>query len=384
MKFLHTADWHVGKTLRGRSRAEEHVAVLNEIVTVAKEHEVDAVLVVGDLFESSAPTAESERIVYNALLTLAQVTPQVVIISGNHDNQMRLDAIKPLLKLTNIHVVPLPSRPDEGGIYTFKTRTGERINVSLLPFLSQRSIIRAAELLSGDGMTNAQTYSERAIQIIDSLCKNCAEDSVNIFLAHAMVQGGVLGGGERLAHTVFEYSIPTNAFPSMLHYVALGHLHRVQKLQGACPIWYSGSPLALDFSEINDVKSVNIVEAKVGKPVKVESIAIQSGKKLRIVRGTFDYLNKNKEDFGDDFLKVELTESPVPGIADQVRELLPNAIDVRIIHPMAKKREKFESRTKKSPQDLFAQYLKERDEDNQDLKTMFSDLLEEIHASSQA
>jgi exonuclease SbcD len=384
MKFLHTADWHVGKSLRGRSRAEEHVAVLSEIVGIARDHKVDSVFIVGDLFESSAPTPEAERIVYNTLLELSAIAEHVVIVSGNHDNAMRFDAIQPLLRLTNIHALSFPSRPDDGGVYSFKTSRDEAVNLALLPFLSQRSIVRADQLLSGDAIDHAQEYAERAVHIIEKLCDGFSNKCINIFLGHAMVQGGLLGGGERLAHTILEYCIPTSAFPSMLHYAALGHLHRAQKLKGSCPIWYSGSPLSLDFSEAEDKKSVNIVEAQVGKPVRVEQVVIKSGKRLRTIRATLDALAKMKEDIKNDFLKVEIVGSNTPGLADQVRELLPNALDVRIVRTEVKAPKKRVINTSRSPQELFAQYLKDRDEEHEGLKKLFNELLEEVYASSQA
>ena len=86
MRILHTSDWHVGKTIRGRSRADEHIAVLAEIAAIASAEDVDLVLVTGDLFDTAAPTAESERIVYRALLDLAATDATVIVLGGNHDN----------------------------------------------------------------------------------------------------------------------------------------------------------------------------------------------------------------------------------------------------------------------------------------------------------
>ena len=88
MKLLHTSDWHVGKAIRGHSRADEHRAVLSEIVGVASDHAVDLIIVAGDLFETAAPTAEAEKIVYNALLELSQTGATLAVISGNHDNSL--------------------------------------------------------------------------------------------------------------------------------------------------------------------------------------------------------------------------------------------------------------------------------------------------------
>ena len=97
MRLLHTADWHVGRAIRGHSRADEHRAVLSEIAGLAAEHQVDVVLIAGDQFDTAAPSAEAEQIVYRALLDLAATGAQVVLVAGNHDNPRRWGAIAPLL-----------------------------------------------------------------------------------------------------------------------------------------------------------------------------------------------------------------------------------------------------------------------------------------------
>ena len=128
MKVLHTADWHVGKALGGRSRQEEHEAVLDEIVTIARGQEVDVVLVAGDLFDNTAPSPDAERIVYRTLLDLSEVG-HVVVIPGNHDNERRLAAIAPLFDLSNATMRAfVTERPLE-----IETRSGERARIALLP-----------------------------------------------------------------------------------------------------------------------------------------------------------------------------------------------------------------------------------------------------------
>ena len=122
MRFIHTADWHVGKSLRGRSRMEDHQLVLEKIVEITIQEQVDAVLIAGDLFDSYTPSPEAERIVYRTLLDLANTGAQIIIIAGNHDNPRRLLALKPLLSLTNIYTVAIPSRPADGGVFEFQTK----------------------------------------------------------------------------------------------------------------------------------------------------------------------------------------------------------------------------------------------------------------------
>ena len=386
MRFLHTGDWHVGKTLRGRSRADEHRAVLKEIAELARDQKVDIALVAGDLFDSASPTAEAEEIVYGALLELAHDTEWVVVVTGNHDNPRRLAAVEPLMRLTNIRVAPTLALPEDGGVIVLPTKVG-CARIAMLPFLSQRLIVKADDLMMRDAFEHLGSYAERAHRIIQSLCPDKMNEtpprSVDILLAHAMVHGGVVGGGERQAHTIFEYAIPTAAFPSSLHYTALGHLHRAQRLPGASPIWYSGSPLQLDFSETRDDKSVNIVDAEPGLPAKVESLPLTSGRRLRHVKTTMEKLIEVAAEAGDDYLRVVIDAPPAPGLADQVRERLPNAVDVQVPrhHPERDDTDRTHpNRIGRSPRELFHEYLSERGEHDARLKALFDELLEEVYA----
>jgi exonuclease SbcD len=203
---------------------------------------------------------------------------------------------------------------------------------------------------------------------------------VNVLLAHAMVHGGVLGGGERQAHTIFEYSVPATAFPGSLHYAALGHLHRSQRLPAACPAWYSGSPLQLDFGETEDVKSVNLIEAEPDTPAEVEVVPLRSGRRLRRIKGTLSEIARLGADAGDAYFRVELSATPAPGLADKVREILPNAVDVVIARQRAGPDPEPAARLGRSPRELFAEYLEERGSDDPRVRALFDELFEEVHA----
>src|SRR3954454_7954687 len=116
MRVLHTADWHVGKTLHRRQRLDEVDQVLDEVVAVAASEAVDLTLVCGDVFDQFAPSAEAERIVYRALVGLRDAGGSVLVIPGNHDNAKRFEAIETLSAAAGIHIVPRPRRPGEGGL----------------------------------------------------------------------------------------------------------------------------------------------------------------------------------------------------------------------------------------------------------------------------
>ena len=141
--------------------------------------------------------------------------------------------------------------------------------LACLPFLSQRYVVRAAELMAQDAAQNAGTYAERYRAVMAALCAGFGTDTVNLVMAHGFVRGGVLGGGERDAQSIEDYWVDASVFPPSAQYVALGHLHRTQQLPGGAPIWYCGSPIQVDFGEGGDEKHVLLVDVEPGKPAKV-------------------------------------------------------------------------------------------------------------------
>lgn len=389
MKLLHTSDWHVGKTIRGHSRADEHRAVLAEITETAAEHSVDLVIVAGDLFETSSPTPEAESIVYETFLALSKIAP-VVSIAGNHDNPRRLQAVAPLLELGNVTMLSEPRSPDAGGVIDIEIGTDgggstpQTARLALLPFVSQRSIVRADELMSGAGFENAQRYAERLYRVVQALTSTFSADVVNVLVGHAFVYGGLAGGGERGAHLVEEYAVPSSAFPASANYVALGHLHRPQVVPGATAIHYCGSPLQLDFGEESQPKQVNVVRLEPGLPAKVQAIPLRCGKELRTLSGTLAEVLAlagtpvvTDTGRGLPWLRVKLDEPSRVGIADEVREALgEGVVDVVLEHT----RDAIAPRVRRdgrSPQQLFADYLAESDVVDPRLQSEFDLLLED-------
>src|SRR5438045_9691388 len=115
MRFLHTSDWHVGKTVRGRSRTDEFATVLDEVVGIALQERVDAVLVAGDLYEHRAASPDADALIFDVFVRLYEARIPMVLIPGNHDSPTRLQALVALLRPINIHAVPRVARPEAGG-----------------------------------------------------------------------------------------------------------------------------------------------------------------------------------------------------------------------------------------------------------------------------
>jgi DNA repair protein SbcD/Mre11 len=381
MRILHTSDWHVGKTIRGQSRLDEHRRVLGEITAVARDRAVDLVLVAGDLYESAAPSADAERVVLAALLDLHATGAKVVVIAGNHDNPGRFEAIRPVMEELGITVLGHVARPETGGVLEHTTAAGERAHLALLPFCSQRYSIRAAELMSQDAYENVGLYADRLRRIVAALTADFGGGAVNLVVAHGMVRGGKVGGGERDAQTSHEdYWLDASAFPASAGYVALGHLHLAQQLPGGPPIWYSGSPIQVDFGEAGAGKHVLLVEAAPGKPAKVESIALTAGEQLRTVTGTFAELEAlaATEDLGGAWLRVRVTEAARAGLNDDVRALLGDrVVEVRTEASGEADRAPSPSRSGRTPQELFQAYLAEQEIADDRLVALFAELLDQ-------
>jgi DNA repair protein SbcD/Mre11 len=381
MKFLHTSDWHVGKILKGHSRLAEHAEILKEIVDIAGTEEVDAVLLPGDLYETSAPSAEAQRLVVHALIELRGTGAEVIAMAGNHDHAGTFDAYRPLMAAAGIHLLGHVRPADSGGVVSFDARsTGERVNVAVLPFLTTRYAVRAAELLAGTPDLHAAAYDELVRKMLSHLKTGFTAGAINIIMAHLTITGGTMGGGERVAQTIFDYYVPGSVFGSDPHYVALGHLHRRQSIPAPCPVHYSGSPIAVDFGEQDNTSMVLLVEVSPTAPAKITEVPIAAGRGLRTVRGSLQELREGAPDFGDDYLRVYVREPVRAGLRDDVLEVLPNALEIRIDPEFVEKAEPTArpDRTDRSPVELFDEFCRERQISDPRIDALFVELLDEL------
>ena len=381
MRFLHTSDWHVGKTLKGHDRLPEQREVLAEIVRIARDRQVDAVLVAGDLYETATPGAEAQQLVVGTLLALRESGAQVIAIAGNHDHAPTLDAYRPLAGAAGITLVGRVRRPADGGVVAFDAASdGSPVRVAALPFLSQRYAVRAAELLAHTPAENSAGYDAWVRGIIAALARGFEPGAVNVVLTHLTVTGAALGGGERQAQSIFDYHVPAAAFPADAHYVALGHLHRRQSVPAPCPVHYSGAPLRVDFGEVDSTPVVLVVEAAPDTPARVTDVPITAARRLRTLRGTLAELSTM--DVGpDDLVKVVVTEPARAGLREEVRELLPNALEVHVerSEPAAAGAPE-RARTDRAPSDLLHDYLASRDVRDPRVEALFARLHDEVLA----
>ena len=378
MRFLHTSDWHVGRTLRGRSRLEEHEAIRTEVLDIAVRERTDCVLLTGDLFDSQVPSPDSERLVYNLFAELLARGIAAVVIGGNHDHPKRLAAVRQLLDPLRIYIRPEPAAPADGGVIHF-SKNNETANIAVLPFVSEKKIVDVCQMM-GPEETWYAAYEERIGQMCVKLAEGFSTSTINVLLAHLYVNGSQTSGSEREIHVAQPYAVSPQRFPTSAHYIGLGHLHRPQEVLAPSPCCYAGSPLQLDFGEQGQEKRVVLIEACAGKSARLESVGLTSGRRLRAVAGTIEELEESASSFGQDYLHVTVkTTGPVPGIADRIRDILPNALDVRTDYPRTLVKLD-EERRHMAPDAMFASFYQSQHgaPATKDLIQAFNTLHEEV------
>ena len=246
----------------------------------------------------------------------------------------------------------------------------------MLPFVSQRGIVRAEQIMGSDPDQHAGAYEDRVKRLIEALTMGMTTDTVNLLAGHLTVHGAQEGGGERQAH-IFGYAVPASVFPGHLSHVALGHLHRQQKVPHGGSVWYSGSPLQLDFGEVDDRKGALLIEAAPGLPSKVTTVPLTSGRRLVTLRGTVEQVLARSDEVEGAYVKVELIEKARIGLADSIRSAIPGVVDVALLKPAPTRSKTVESRRVISPTDAFHRYLDDNDVDDERVEALFAELFDE-------
>lgn len=278
MRILHTADWHLGRSLEGRSRLEEQAQFLDELIKIVDDEKIDVVLMAGDAFDTVNPPAVAEQLFYDSISRLSNGGKRPVsIIAGNHDNPDRLSAASPLAYGQGIQLIGLPTM----NVQTIHVpATNETLKLAALPYPSES---RLAEVLSDshEEIILRDKYDQRIQGIFDVMSKSFTPETVNIAMSHIYVTGGSSTDSERPIEVGGAYTVAATSLPEAAQYVALGHLHRPQMVSRAKTLArYSGSPLAYSFSEAGYAKSVTILDAKPGHQVEMSEVFLSSGKPL--------------------------------------------------------------------------------------------------------
>lgn len=336
MRVLHTADWHFGRTLEGRSRLPEQEAFIDELAAIVRDQQIDLVLLAGDIYDSVNPPAAAEQLFYDALARLSdQGSRPLYVIAGNHDHPDRLAAAAPLALRLGVTLVGLPeSRVHESAI----KRTGETAVVFALPYPSES---RLRELLSDEAEEGLlrSAYSERVKHIVQEQARHYRKDTVNLLMSHLYVLGGRETESERPIQVGGAYTVDTEALTAGAQYVALGHLHRPQYIRSETMIRYSGSPLAYSFSEAGQAKSVTILDIKPGSVPQVDEIFLSSGRPLVEWKAkgglaeVYRWLDEEKDPAAWIDLEIHLQETMSLEQIHKLRQARDGLIHIRPVYP---------------------------------------------------
>ena len=296
MKVLHTSDWHIGRTLYGRKRYEEFEAFLNWLAGTIQQNEIDTLLVAGDVFDTSSPSNRAQELYYRFLCRVSTSTCRhVVVVAGNHDSPSFLNAPRELLKALNVYVVGDASSNPEDEVFVLHNEQGvPELIVCAVPYLRDRNI-RVAE--AGESIEDKErklidgirTHYAAVAALAEHKREELGADIPIVATGHLFTAGGqtVDGDGVRELYVGSMAHVTAGVFPACFNYLALGHLHVPQKVNGSETMRYSGSPLPMGFSEAKQKKSVCQVEFH-GKSASVELIDVPVFQRLERIKGDVD------------------------------------------------------------------------------------------------
>ncbi len=296
MKLLHTSDWHLGRTLYGRKRYEEFEAFLDWLAGTIQQRGIDVLLVAGDVFDTSAPSNRAQELYYRFLCRVAASSCRhVVVIAGNHDSPSFLNAPKELLKALDVHVVGSSTELPEDEVLVLRNEhDAPELIVCAVPYLRDRDI-RVAE--AGESVEDKERKLIEGIRAhyatIAALAEQKREelgaDIPIVAMGHLFTAGGqtVDGDGVRELYVGSLAHVTTGIFPACFNYLALGHLHVPQKVNGSETIRYSGSPLPMGFGEAKQQKSICQVQFHC-TAASVQLIDVPVFQKLERVKGDWD------------------------------------------------------------------------------------------------
>jgi exonuclease SbcD len=386
LRLLHTADWHVGKPIRGRSRSDEFAAAIDEVVGIAVQEGVDWVLVAGDVWEHRVPSPEAAGLVFDATIRLHEAGLGAVLIPGNHDSPQLFRSLAGLVGGVGSFLVPQVVPPKDGGILRLPSRDGsEELELACIPFVPERRFGDAAALFEASESWY-QSYVEGMGSLLAAVAAGFTPGASSVILGHFFTDGALVtpGGGERELTIGMAYAVPPSRLPGTVSYVALGHVHLPQAVKGSpAPARYAGSLLQLDFGESGQRKSVSIVDVQPGVPAKVTEIPLTSGRRLTDLRGTFDEVVAQGAAAGDAHLRVYVqTDGPVPGLADRVRQELPNALDIHLVYDRDEYQPSETPVSSLQPRDQFVAYYRRQHqaEPPDEILSAFDEVLDlELH-----
>lgn len=374
MKIIHLADLHIGKRVNEFSMIDDQKYILNQILKIIDKEKPDAVIIAGDVYDKQVPSIEAVELLDSFISDISKRKTTTFIISGNHDSAERLAFGSSLMAMGKIYISPVYN----GKIskYTLKNDFGSA-NFYLLPFVKPSHVKRFFP------DEKIESYTDAIKVVVDNLKLDTSE--INILIAHQFVTGASRTESEEISVGGLD-NVDASVFEDF-DYVALGHIHRPQKI-GTERIRYCGTPLKYSFSEVNDAKSVSIIEINSKEDFNLRTIPLIPKRDMRKIRGTYEelitktsYENTNT----DDYIHVTLTDEF--NVVDAIQKL-------RVIYKNIMKLEYDNIRTResrkinldnmvienKNPLEIFSEFykLQNNKEMNDEQKEIIKKIMEEV------
>lgn len=333
MRFLHTADWHLGRIFYGQYLTDDQAHVLeHQFFTILKEEKIDGILLAGDVFDRAVPPIEAIEL-WDSIITRLAMDYKVplFVVSGNHDGAERLEVGRSMLSESGIHIWGSPHHALQP--FEFEGFDG-KVAICPMPFSEPRRIgdalgLNSSELKPVDtDMTddtlfsyvddkdqeavalNLHNYDQMYQAWSDYLYKQVPKQMRSIAISHAFVMGGEVGGSERTLSVGGSEQVSPHVFKNF-HYTALGHLHGPQRM-GADHIRYSGSPLKYSFDEHGQKKSFTIIDMDTNGKVDISTIPVEAKRDVVILEGYFEDLLNNtalQTKHKDDYVQARLLDT---------------------------------------------------------------------------
>lgn len=303
MRLLHTADWHLGQRLCEYDRKEEHDLFLQWLLQTLETRQPDALIVAGDVFDVGYPAKYAETQYYNFLKEAYRLCPNIIITGGNHDSPNALNAPRQLLSALNVQVIGGAFQNPADEIVPIYNRKGTLIGVvAAAPFLREGDVrlLQAGESYTDKMAAYKQGICQHYRQLAEAILPYKEKGLPAIATGHLYAAGSATSDTEdKEMHFIGNQGqLEVEIFPPDFDYVALGHIHKAQKVYGKEHIRYSGSPIPLSFSERNDAKQVLWVEFAQGKGLThIESIAVPLYRHLHRFKGSFEAVKTQIEQF---------------------------------------------------------------------------------------
>ena len=360
MRFLHTADWHLGRIFYGQYLTDDQAYVLeNQFFTILKEEKIDGILLAGDVFDRAVPPIEAIEL-WDSIITRLAMDYKVplFVVSGNHDGAERLEVGRSMLSESGIHIWGSPHHALQP--FEFEGFDG-RVAICPMPFSEPRRIGDALGLSSSESKSvdtdmaddtlfsyvddkdqeavalNLHNYDPMYQAWSDYLYKQVPKGMRSIAISHAFVMGGEVGGSERTLSVGGSEQVNPKVFKDF-HYTALGHLHGPQRM-GADHIRYSGSPLKYSFDEHGQKKSFTIIDMDTKGSVDISTIPVEAKRDVVILEGYFEDLLNNKElqaNHKDDYVQARLLDTmPIMDGMAKLRQVYPRCMTIELVGRVA-------------------------------------------------